>query len=364
MPSLLFKITIFAGLLGFVACDQRAPSFATPQDFQKSTILRQELVPMRLKRAGAIPHQFVENQVTSGQYSFDSSFLKIVFPTLSAQEFESLKTTYGSWSATRSNVFYQPNQSWSLSDFLPPLVQASLEFSFLPETRVVSLPSLFEKEQSEKRVDTTVTLLSNCWGTAYEILRSAKNQIPDNSFSIFYAPQHLAREFFFDTERSVEIQSFSSQDSNLQANRNANLQPGDVLLVGNRWLQHVAIFIDDDIYFEKSGSGATSLYRLTSWDTLTKTWPPGLHPFSWRRFHPETIPPPAELFNLKTALPDGVSLHDFTSEEIQRFTVEINKDDSTGKPISATWLERRQESLTFDENGRAHLAATLPLTTP
>jgi hypothetical protein len=120
-------------------------------------------------------------------------------------------------------------------------------------------------------------------------------------------------------------------------------------------LQHVAIFIDNDFYFEKAGSGDSALYRVSHWNTLSKTWPPDLHGYSWRRFNKRPLPDPSDIFNLETSLPEGTSLAVFSQDEIRTLTAEINRDDRTGQPLSATWMGRRNILLTRDATGRAAL---------
>ena len=75
--------------------------------------------------------------------------------------------------------------------------------------------------------------------------------------------------------------------------RNKKLQPGDVLLLWHTiatsdrpdkvYLDHVVTWIDDDVMFEKSGSGDTVPFRLNTWEGLTANFPPSVFNWEWRR---------------------------------------------------------------------------------
>ena len=75
--------------------------------------------------------------------------------------------------------------------------------------------------------------------------------------------------------------------------RNKKLQAGDVLLLwhtiasSNRpnkvYLDHVVTCIDEDVYFEKSGSGDNVPYRINTWEGVTANFPPAVFNWEWRR---------------------------------------------------------------------------------
>jgi hypothetical protein len=338
----------------FLGCDS-IPTPSNVADFSKPQIIDTSTTALQLSRALHISHRIVRKKVSSGKYDFDSYLYDAEFSNLSEQDFYALKAIYSGWSASENLVAFRPHATWHLGDFLPPIMQASLNNLFLPEAHTLQIPKIFGPNANGQRIDTSVSLLSNCWGTAYEIVRAARSQ--QDTLAIFYAPQRLAREAFLNPKWSEEIHPVSKDTFSNPNSRNANLRPGDVLLVGDKWLQHVAMFIDNDIYFEKAGSGDSALYRISHWDTLSKTWPPELHGYSWRRFNKQKLPDPSELFNLKTSLPEGTSLDIFSENEIKNLTAEINRDDRTGQPLSASWMGRRNVLLTRDQNGRSTLAA-------
>jgi len=48
-------------------------------------------------------------------------------------------------------------------------------------------------------------------------------------------------------------------------------------------LDHVATCIDEDVYYEKSGSGDRVPFRLSTWEMITKNFPPAVFIWEWRR---------------------------------------------------------------------------------
>lgn len=322
----------------FTDCGSSVSSKET--DFSRPSVIATELTPLKLARSQDIPHRILRKTVITGKYFFDSHFYDVEFPSLSESEFRRLQKIYGGWSKTRNQETYQSDKVWNLSQFLPPAMASKLGNVFQGEETLEMLPHIFGSKADGQRIPTPVQLISNCWGTAYEVMRAA--QTPSEELILFYAPQRLAKAVFFDPQWSEEIRPISKTVSPDPSVRSAGLMPGDVLLIGDAWLQHVAIFVDDDLYFEKSGTGNTALYRLNTLETILATWPPDLHGYSWRRFHSRPLPQPSELFNLRTSLPSNIDLSLFTEAEQRGLTAELNYDDRTGEPIGATWLGMRR----------------------
>ena len=74
--------------------------------------------------------------------------------------------------------------------------------------------------------------------------------------------------------------------------RNKKLQGGDVLLLWHTiatsnkpnkvYLDHVVTCIDEDVYFEKSGSGDRVPYRINTWEGIIANFPPAVFNWEWR----------------------------------------------------------------------------------
>ena len=338
--NLLLRLFIVLTVIIVFTSGCGSPVSSKESDFSQPAVIRTELTTLQLARSQDFPHRILRRTVATGKYFFDSDFYDVEFPMLNENEFRRLQNIYGGWSRTRNQETFQSGKVWNLSEFLPPAMAAKLGNVFQGEETLEMLPHIFGTKADGKRIATPVQLISNCWGTAYEVMRGA--QTHSDELILFYAPQRLARAVFFDPQWSEEIRPISKTVSTDPSLRNAGLMPGDVLVIGNTWLQHVAIFVDDDLYFEKSGTGNSALYRLNTLDTIVATWPPDLHGYSWRRFHRQPLPDPSELFNLKTSLPPNADLTLFTEAEQRDLTAELNLDDHSGEPLGATWLGMRR----------------------
>ena len=108
------------------------------------------------------------------------------------------------------------------------------------------------------------------------------------------------------------------------------------------YLDHVAIFVDDDLYLEKAGSGAETPFRLIDWDGLVASWPPAVFEWDWRRRKRGTAVPPArEAFGSKRA-PKGVRAE----------ALSVSPYAGTEQ---LSWVKTLDEPLTMDDRGRAAL---------
>jgi len=155
-----------------------------------------------------------------------------------------------------------------------------------------NLPS-FVNEKQKQYAEQEVLLTNNCWGFAWEVLYQADN--PDTSaMTVSTADPTSAWRAFtgpgFDLIQSTLTKPNLLKDQKL---RNRKLQAGDVLLLWHTiasstnpnkvFLDHVVTCIDDDLYFEKSGSGDTVPYRINTWEGVTKNFPPSVFNWEWRR---------------------------------------------------------------------------------
>ena len=49
------------------------------------------------------------------------------------------------------------------------------------------------------------------------------------------------------------------------------------------FLDHIAIYLDDDVFFERAGAGNNVPFRVTNWATLSSVWQPGVFQYAVRR---------------------------------------------------------------------------------
>jgi hypothetical protein len=217
------------------------------------------------------------------------------FETLDETTFLTLKNTYCSWSLTKSQVMWKHGQNYTLLDFLPPLLQAVSGLYFRSSRKMQRLPSFVGGPNSrvKKYAQQEVLLTSNCWGFAWEVLLEADN-FDMRTVTVSTADSSSAWKAF--TSPGLDLIQSSRTNPELVTDkvmRNKKLQGGDVLLVwhtiatSNRpnkvYMDHVVIWIDDDIIFEKSGSGDQVPYRLNTWEGLVANFPPFVFNWDWRR---------------------------------------------------------------------------------
>mmetsp|Transcript_29101 Transcript_29101/g.60655 ORF Transcript_29101/g.60655 Transcript_29101/m.60655 type:complete len:416 (-) Transcript_29101:263-1510(-) len=219
--------------------------------------------------------------------------LNAEFGTLSETTFNKLQTKYCSWSDTKSQVKWDEDREYTLLDFLPPIMQAVSGKHFQStRSKQQNLPS-FVDDRQKQYTEQEVLLTSNCWGFAWEVLFQADN--PDTSaMTVSTADPTSAWRALtgpgFDLIQSSLTKPKLISDKKL---RNQRLQSGDVLLLwhtiasSNRpnkvYLDHVVTCIDEDVYFEKSGSGDNVPYRINTWEGITANFPPFVFNWEWRR---------------------------------------------------------------------------------
>lgn len=283
----------------------------------------------QLKRASA-SHQVLRREIEGGRYDFDRYDHQIVFDPMSQAEFNSLKQIYSSFSLVKNNVQFVPGASYTLADFMPPIVRALLGWHFTEEVSEILL---------DKRQKILANSVVNCWGAAFEVLREAR--LPEGVFSAFYAHDDVMQKFLRDARYSQVVKFYSKNSSDYATAqlRNAGLKPGDLLLVGDTWLYHVAIYIDDDLFFEKSGSGSRTMFRFVTYDILSRTWNPELYGWSFRRFDGEPLPDPMSLFGVRAVFGADSAMKQIP-EDIAADLSAV-RDQTTGRARDTFFVRKR-----------------------
>lgn len=282
---------------------------------------------LQLTEAKNIKHQCFITTDESSPLEFWKPRLSFHFGKISESDFISLKNIYSGWSRSQTAVSYDPNKSYQLIDFLPPLIQALNDHRFIPEEKILEQHEVdFFAELYPSQTEFKKYLYMNCWGLIYEVLRAAK--------------QSSAKPMLFMGQGSLMLEQLR-QNSELLLTLQEPIEfpipgrltkPGDIILVmhkssaGYDYLDHIAIAIDDGIYFEKAGTGEHVPIRIIDETTLRKIWPPGVFYYELRRTHQNSIfPHPQEIFSLNSEL---------IKEQLFRETqipLNINKN------ISLTW---------------------------
>lgn len=267
---------ILALALGFMGWMRPAKG-----EFRKIPVTSVEFCSLRLAGAQNIPHTCRLYRDANAKLPVWETALGFEFGRLTYSQWQQLVTTYASWHNRRNLAHYDRDRNYTLMDFMPPVMQAWNRHRF-HEQNLAPLPESSQKPQTPT---TPTKLATNCWGTLYEILRLAKPINPPAP-TLFVTDSHPMLQAL--RQRSMKIQSTP--------------QPGDIVLVyhqhGNRtYLDHVALAVDQQFFFEKAGAGDHVPYRLIDRQTLEQIWNPEIYTFEYRRpYSQQQWQPPEQVF--------------------------------------------------------------------
>ena len=262
-----------------------------------------ESCSFQLFEARNIKHQCLITTDESSPLEFWKNRLSFDFGKISEENFIYLKNTYSGWSSSQTAVSYDKNKSYQLIDFLPPLIQALNGHRFIPEeTTLKNEDENFLKLVSSSPDELKKYLYMNCWGLVYEVLRAAKHAQAEPAIFMAQASLMLTQL------RNNSDTLLTLQEPSEFPIPRALSKPGDMILVmhkssaGYEYLDHIAIAIDDGIYFEKAGTGEDVPIRIIDEETLVKIWPPGVFRYELRRLHQNaSLPHPKEIFSLNSS---------------------------------------------------------------
>lgn len=312
--------------------------------FVSSAVLGSEETSIQLSSLSKIKHTvFKETLKTeTGGKSFGWR-VKISLseqPALRAEQIAILTSSFGQSPKIDEDVI-----SLDLRQFLPKSMQLTLDKGFdeLKESKYGLLlgSSNLERDPIVDNfvIRTTLKDLTNCWTTAYEVLRDDKE-----AFMTFFASDLEVMSYIaypgapannFNSESSkyskfikqltwqeacIATSRRSCSDEDHTEERNKNLKPGDLLLIyrSPKEIEHAAIYIDQDFYFERTGAkGKNYLYRLVPFSEIAATYNNPESVYRYRRFFKnKQLPNPLEVFG-KTH-PFEQEVLGMMSEELKR----------------------------------------------
>ena len=216
----------------------------------------------------------------SKKYSYRFHFGKISKP-----EYDKLMENYGG----KGYVQWNPEKDdWRLLDFLPPKIQA-LNGKWLHGTSELEarIPEGWRNPYSNFAIP-SVHITMNCYTTTHEILRDwsafqkgtlkAKDQVVQigyfsgvDAFSAISDPEHHASVTHLSQEEIKGGKDSGRNDCHSIGGKNVCRKVGDLLVIhtiGSLDISpaHSAIWIDEDLYFEKTNSGSDEPFRLSIWE--------------------------------------------------------------------------------------------------
>lgn len=230
-------------------------------EFRQIPVTSVESCSFRLAGAQEIPYACHIYRDANAKLPVWETALGFEFGRLTYRQWQRLVTTYATWHNRRNLAHYDRDRNYTLMDFMPPIMQAWNRHRF------------YEQDLTPFRSPATskIKLAANCWGTLYEILRLAQRDNPP--------PPTL-----FVTESQPMLDTLRQRSMPIQPHP----QTGDIVLIhhqhGDRtYLDHVALVVDRQLFFEKAGAGNHVPYRLIDRQTLERIWNPKVYTFEYRR---------------------------------------------------------------------------------
>jgi hypothetical protein len=311
-------------------------------EFKKIVNSKSKSCSLVLSRVHDTDYSCIKNINSSSIIPQWENSFEFVFGELTQDEFEALRATYGEWHSYTPE--YVEGKSYQLLDFFPPIIRALNNHMFLSQLGSYHdiLPQFDDLQLASEK------LLSNCWGTVYEILRHATSEFL-SGVDIFYAPADQVRDLFREKSQIVRSE-----------------RPGDILLIlhtngGLEYFDHVVLVLDDGIYFEKAGAGDSVPFRVVDRQTLESIWSPRVFAYELRRPNVDINWPAAEqIFSLKSSytlvrFPEFVDLPNNIS---RKFTSSWSYDETGSVDFFRYLWIKKTDPLTIGADGKISLPAT------
>lgn len=305
-----------------------------------------------------VAYDWEASKLPNFEFSYDFEF-----HSLTAPQFDALKHHYSSWSKAGTQVTFQNTRKFTLVDFLPQSLQATFGLHFTAQFHNYSLPRFISGQES-REVTQSCEMVINCWAFAYDALYAAST---DGVNRITVAVGDPAR--LWDTltsSRYSYLLQASASNPRIFTNttlRNEQLHPGDYVLLWHQnpgqplFLDHIAIVLDKDIYYEKSGSGDNTPFRVTDWVSLSKSWVTMVFHYEWRRPVVGTpFPRAATAFGLHNpAITEHFPLLKDIKPEVAKDFCLTPEVDSKGIVLGNNYLWNKELPAFATGNGRAEL---------
>lgn len=189
--------------------------------------------------------------------------LSVELGQLSFKQFTIIKNYF----KNQASISYEQNKNYKLEDFLPPAMQALLNKSVTWINQSSIQPPTDEDGNSQNEflrefnIGSGINSTVNCIGTAYEMARVIETQNGAGLYQL-YSPGRI---------------NVSSQiESDVTPVTIQNLNFGDVLYVTNLipnseegpQVQHMAVYLTKNIFFEKRDSIGVDPYRLVFFEDI------------------------------------------------------------------------------------------------
>ncbi len=183
--------------------------------------------------------------------------IQIPLGKLTQEEFNKLRDYF----PFQSQINWEKNREYDLVDFLSPVMQA-LSGKYLKERYDSDLPWM-NQEDIDLRT-TSVSQVSNCFTTTWEILRNLFLPVNQQVFHAFWWNDEMTFDLLTRPDISEAISEQRSNTGDAVIFFGENNKGGDTF----RILLHTAIRITDDLYFDKPDTTSEYGWRLVRKKTM------------------------------------------------------------------------------------------------
>lgn len=259
----------------------------TSQTIENQEVTGRKEINFKLKFAvtNQIPHKtFRENLKSSlsndPDFGHKSSRIHIEFGKVTEAHYKLLMERYGG----QNLVPFDPEKNYDLVDFLPPKIQALVNrwliTSWTPDANIPE--EMMDPRDVGFEPVPVANIDMNCWAASYEVLRDFKLPFAKQKAQIGMFLNARASHFFsnsnafFQNLGTLKSNQLSPKKSTLEQ-RNQNRKLMDVLsLIYENQLgpAHTALWIDEDLYFEKTNSGSEDPFRLNTYEGVVTPFLP------------------------------------------------------------------------------------------
>lgn len=201
--------------------------------------------------------------------------VRITFENLTEAHYRLLMDHYGG----QGLVPFATGRTYELVDFLPPKIQALADRWLVPTTQTdPRIPQDWgDPRNPGSPVDVSIGM--NCWATAYEVLRDFGKPLAQLTGKIAYFGPMVADTLLNQKREFQELQEplpRTAWAAGQVAERNKNRKPGDLLWIKTKdslmGPAHVALWLDNDLYFEKTNYSGEDPIRFAFFDDVVKAY--------------------------------------------------------------------------------------------
>ena len=208
----------------------------------------------------------IESPMSESLHALESYSLDIRFPKLEPSQLSALNKKFKAGVAPRAGGSYE------LIEFLPAAAQAMYEHHYINNRQNPGEEAMaWAHELAGPHPDVSwISRVTNCWSTAFEVLRRSSDQL-----SVHFVSEGEMKTVLTDDAYSSEVAKLNGKDIALLLTGKppealAKIEPGDLLLyyykvvigVPTDTLAHVSVAIDGSLVYEKTNPGSSFPARI------------------------------------------------------------------------------------------------------